>query len=198
MVLQGSTPHEKPPNIKPPLLRSGNSTAWRSFKAVVPINTSVATSVLDHITNAEDIYDTSLFSTGSEARIFRPNQDWESLGLESLGRSPEGSSHTPTEKIDDLLQRWQISLDQNGSKRTPQQFIVLLDSMPSYGIAAPAFLISAKHCDDLVSTMKICTPFLPCLWTANAAPGIREFKWNTGQGNQRYLVYRASFRHCKR
>ncbi|KAI8635633.1 hypothetical protein F5Y19DRAFT_469516 [Xylariaceae sp. FL1651] len=53
---------------------------WKSFRSSVRMETSV----LGHITNAEDIYETDLFSTDSQLRVFNPNLHWVLRILEYL------------------------------------------------------------------------------------------------------------------
>jgi hypothetical protein len=43
-----------------------------------------------------------------------------------------------------------------------------------------AFSISPAKCDELVSTLNMCVPFLPCLWTTKIAPGSRVFEHTFG------------------
>ncbi|KAI0554337.1 hypothetical protein F4679DRAFT_528013 [Xylaria curta] len=170
-----------PSNLKPPKsVRQAQSHRSISTELLLPIDASIQTSILDHVTNAEDIYETSLFSSDSQVALFHPNLDWETSLLTKLGRKAfESADRATTLSIVDFLKIWALHL--NGG-RMPRQFVVLLDAAPSNDRNEMAtFSISADGCDELISTLKLCPPFLPCLWTTKITPGFRQFEY-TSQG----------------
>ncbi|GAP91333.1 putative Mg2+ transporter -like Zinc transport protein [Rosellinia necatrix] len=178
--------HAVPSNSKPPRsIRQTPSRHWLSFESRVPLDTSIQTSVLDHVTNAEDIYETSLFSIGSQVTVFQPNSDWESCLLKQLGgKAPVTVNQSTTLTISEFLTNWKATLMQDFGCGIPTQFVVLVDTAPSVKRdEMAAFSISSDQCDELVSTLKMCPPFLPCLWTTKIAHGFRQFGY-AGRGGQ--------------
>jgi hypothetical protein len=85
----------------------------RSFRQTVFLDTPIPTSILDHITNAEDIYETNLFSTGSLLRVLRANLDWETKILKSFGQKPlEKIDRATSLSIPEFLSSWASALKQ--------------------------------------------------------------------------------------
>jgi hypothetical protein len=113
-------------NFKPkPLAPYRPSRSWRSFQPSVLIDTPIPTSVLDHITNAEDIYETSLFSTGTQLSLFHPNLDWEIRILKSFHHEAlESVDPATTLSVTEFLSRWKSVLNQGSGNGIARQFIV--------------------------------------------------------------------------
>ncbi len=95
----------------------------RSFQPSVFLNTPVPTSVLDHVTNAEDIYETNIFSTGSVVKVLRTNLEWETKMLKSLGQKPlEEVDKASSLSVTEFLNSWTAALKQDTG--IPRQFPV--------------------------------------------------------------------------
>jgi hypothetical protein len=59
------------------------------------------------------------------------------------------------------------------------------------------FAISSDSYDDLFSSLNMCVPFLPCLWTAKKAPGSREFEYTFDGGQYRETGKAPAVFHMK-
>ncbi|ETS85321.1 hypothetical protein PFICI_03346 [Pestalotiopsis fici W106-1] len=172
-------------NVKPQLnpLTSSTPGGSRSFRASEALNVSLPTSILDHITNAEDIFETSIFSSGSQVKVFQPTSERDNRSSGRLGQEPPEMAATALMlTVDELLARWNFApYQENGSGITRQFPVLLGGTTDQEDNDKETFEISSDCCDKMFSGFSMHVPFLPSLWTTKTALGCRQ--WGHGLGN---------------